>query len=78
MTKVDLSLFFLKTAQFNTDKPEEFAKYLSEVVMNKIENKRKQIKEAKELENRIQNGELDQYLHKDSLLMKQRKKGSTE
>lgn len=72
---MDLSLFFLKTSQFNADNPEAFAKYLSEKVMDKIENKKKQIKEARELEDRIQNGDLDQYLHKDSLLMKQRKKG---
>lgn len=75
---MDLSLFLLKVSQCNADNPEEFAKYLSEAVMNKIENKKKQLKETRELEDRIKNGELDQYLHKNSLAMKQRKKGESK
>jgi len=70
---MDLSLFLMKASRFNTDNPEEFAKYLSDKVMHKLENSIRAKKEQADLQQQIDNGDLDDELSPDSLFMSSKK-----
>ena len=69
---MDLSLFFMKISQFSADDPEAFAKFLSERVMNRLENQIQKRQELQKLQQQIDDGEFDSFLNEESLFLKSR------
>ncbi len=65
---MDLSLFLMKSAQWNS--PEDFARHLSKIVMRKLENEIRAKKEGADLYQAKEAGEFDDLLDEDSLFMK--------
>ncbi len=65
---MDLSLFLMKSAQWNG--PEDFVRHLSKVVMRKLENEIRAKKEGIDLHQAKEAGEFDEMFDEDSLFMK--------
>ncbi len=72
---MDLSLFLMKVSQFNADDPEVFARYLSEKVMHRLENKIQKVQELRDFEQQLTDGEFDEMLDQESLFMKSKRGG---